>query len=88
MFSDDAAEEEEEDDTRLNVVQYSQNERCLLQILLLLGQVGEATLKIMVCRSSSLVAKDPTFYFLLVSICQIYPLQVSRGPISEIQCFL
>lgn len=84
MFSDDAAEEEKEDDTRLNVVQ---NETCLLQILLLLGQVGEATLKIMVCRSSSLVAKDPTFYFLLVSICQIYPLQVSRGPISEIQCF-
>ena len=37
MFSDDAAEEGEEDDTRLNVAKYSQNERCLLQFMLLLG---------------------------------------------------
>lgn len=47
------AEKGKEDDTRLNVATYSQNERCLLQFMFLLSQIGEASVEIMVCKSCS-----------------------------------
>ena len=50
MFSDDDAEE---DDTRLSVAKYFQNERGVLQLMLLSHLVEGATVDIMVCKSSS-----------------------------------
>lgn len=52
MFSDDDAEEGEEDDTRLSVAKYFQNQRYMLQLMLLLYLVGGAAVEIRVCKSS------------------------------------